>query len=212
MEIDGNWHVIKCWPTTASCNGIRYRTRAVAMNKTLTVVWRVFTSGNLITRPLILHQPRVSHHSWWIFKNHYSDVIMGTIASQIASVSIDYLSVSTGTDQRKHQSSASLAFVRGIHRHKWSVTRKCFHLMTSSKLLNIRQFQKTPSNNQLDGEKMMEILWWWDDQWNKTVLVSFVKMYKTCALTSYNFRVAVYCIWWMLDYVAEVISRHLILM
>ena len=46
--------------------------------------------------------------------------------------------VCSGTDQTKHQSSASLAFVRGIHRspvnspHKWPVTRKCFHLMTSS--------------------------------------------------------------------------------
>ena len=40
--------------------------------------------------------------------------------------------------RRKQQSSASLAFVRGIHRrpvnspHKWPVTRKMFHLMTSS--------------------------------------------------------------------------------
>ena len=40
--------------------------------------------------------------------------------------------------QQKHQSSASLAFVRGIHwwpvnsPHKGSVTRKCFHLITSS--------------------------------------------------------------------------------
>ena len=38
---------------------------------------------------------------------------------------------------KKHR-SASLAFERGIHRgpmnspHKWPVTRKCFHLMTSS--------------------------------------------------------------------------------
>ena len=37
-----------------------------------------------------------------------------------------------GTGQRKHQSSASLAFVRGIHRwpvnslHKWPVTQKMF--------------------------------------------------------------------------------------
>ena len=64
--------------------------------------------------------------------SHYTDVIMGTIASQITSVSIAYLTVSTGADQRKHQSSASLAFVRGIHRepvnspHKWPVTRKMF--------------------------------------------------------------------------------------
>ena len=63
---------------------------------------------------------------------HYSDVIMGTIASQITSVSIVYLTVSTGADQRKHQSSASLAFERGIQRwpvnspHKWPVMRKMF--------------------------------------------------------------------------------------
>ena len=41
-------------------------------------------------------------------------------------------------DQRKHVSSASLVFVRKIHRwpmnspHKWPGTRKCFHLMTSA--------------------------------------------------------------------------------
>ena len=63
---------------------------------------------------------------------------MGAIASQITSLSIVYLMVYSGTDQRKHQSSALLAFVWGIHRwpvnspHKWPVTRKCFHLMTSS--------------------------------------------------------------------------------
>ena len=63
---------------------------------------------------------------------HYCDVIMNTIASQITSLTIVYLTVNSGTDQRKHQSSASLAFVRGIHRrpvnspHKGPVTRKMF--------------------------------------------------------------------------------------
>ena len=38
------------------------------------------------------------------------------MASQIASLTIVYSTVYSGTDQRKHQSSASLAFVRGIHR------------------------------------------------------------------------------------------------
>ena len=43
-----------------------------------------------------------------------------------------YSTVYSGADQRKHQSSASLAFVCGIHRwpvnsaHKWPVTRKKF--------------------------------------------------------------------------------------
>ena len=50
-----------------------------------------------------------------IFPQHYSDVIMSTMASQITSLTIVYSSVYSGSDQRKHQSSASLAFVRGIH-------------------------------------------------------------------------------------------------
>ena len=57
---------------------------------------------------------------------------MGAIASQITRLTIVYSTVYSDADQRKHQSSASLAFVRGIHRgpvnspHKWSVTRKMF--------------------------------------------------------------------------------------
>ena len=63
---------------------------------------------------------------------HYGDVIMDTIASQITSLAIVFSTVYLDTDQRKHQSSASLAFVWGIHRgpvnspHKWPVTRILF--------------------------------------------------------------------------------------
>ena len=63
-------------------------------------------------------------------KLHYIDLIMGAVASQITSLTIVYSTVYSGADQRKHQSSASLAFVRGIHRwpvnspHKWPVTRR----------------------------------------------------------------------------------------
>ena len=55
---------------------------------------------------------------------------MGTIASQITSLTIVYPTVYSDANQRKHQSPASLAFVRGIHRgpvnspNKWPVTRK----------------------------------------------------------------------------------------
>ena len=63
---------------------------------------------------------------------HCSDVIMNTIASQITGASIVYSIVCSGEDQMKHQTSASLAFVRGIHRwqvnssHKGPITRKMF--------------------------------------------------------------------------------------
>ena len=57
---------------------------------------------------------------------------MGMIASQITSLASVYLTFYSGADQRKHQSSASLAFVRGIHwwplnsPHKWPVTQKMY--------------------------------------------------------------------------------------
>ena len=60
--------------------------------------------------------------------SHHCDVMM----SQITSLTIVYPTVYSDADQRKHQSSASLAFVRGIHwgpvnsPHKWPVTRKMF--------------------------------------------------------------------------------------
>ena len=63
---------------------------------------------------------------------------MGAIASQITSLTIVYSTIYSDVHKKKHQSSASLAFVRGIHRwpvnspHKGPVTRKCFHVMTSS--------------------------------------------------------------------------------
>ena len=64
--------------------------------------------------------------------NHYSDVIMSTMVFQITSLTIVYSTIYLGADQRKHQSSASLVFVWGIHRwpvnspHKWPVTWKLF--------------------------------------------------------------------------------------
>ena len=72
------------------------------------------------------------HKSGVKFVAHYNDDIMSAIASQITSLTSVYSTVYSDADQRKHQSSASLAFVRGIHRwpvnspHKWPVTRKMF--------------------------------------------------------------------------------------
>ena len=44
---------------------------------------------------------------------HYGDVIMGAMASQITSHMIVCTTVNSGADQRKHQSSASLALSAG---------------------------------------------------------------------------------------------------
>ena len=59
--------------------------------------------------------------------DHYGDVIMDAIASQITSLTVVYSTVYSDADQM-----ASPAFVWGIHRgqvnspHKWPVTRKMF--------------------------------------------------------------------------------------
>ena len=86
--------------------------------------------------PITHHHP----HAWGkldprlspVKQQHYNDVIMSTIASQVTSLTIVYSTVYSGADQSKHQSSAPLAFVRGIHRgpvnspHKGPVTRNMF--------------------------------------------------------------------------------------
>ena len=109
----------------------------------VSMLWRHLAFFFRITgrcpRPLLSiathrHQGRHRHQVC----SHYADVIMIEMASQITSLAIVYSIVYSDADQRKHQSSASLAFVRGNHRgpvnspRKWPVTRKCFHLMTSS--------------------------------------------------------------------------------
>ena len=92
----------------------------------------------------VVHAMRRQVKKWVIFSmiqpvlsysvktNHYNDTIISTMASQISSLAIVYSTVYSDADKRKHQSSASLAFVREIHRwpvntpHKWPVTRKMF--------------------------------------------------------------------------------------
>ena len=72
------------------------------------------------------------HTSFACVLSRCRDVMMGAMASQITGVSIVYSTVCLGVDQRKHQSSASLTFVRGINQwrvnspHKRPVTRKIF--------------------------------------------------------------------------------------
>ena len=74
---------------------------------------------------------------------------MSAIASPITSLTTVYSTVYSGADQRKPQSSASLAFVRGIHRwpvnspHKGPVTRKMFPF---DDVIMTRDYCETVSN------------------------------------------------------------------
>ena len=55
--------------------------------------------------------------------SHYNDVIMSAMASQITSLTSVYSTIYSGADQRKHQSTASLAYVRGI---RWWLVVCCW--------------------------------------------------------------------------------------
>ena len=91
-------------------------------------IWLFCISNNLGTETFLWV---TSPHKWQAVQ-HYNDIIMSAMASQITSLTIAYSTVYSGADQRKHKSSGSLAFVRGSHRwpvtspHKGPVTRKMF--------------------------------------------------------------------------------------
>ena len=93
------------------------------LTQMITKVLQTYTSANILNGNKLWQQGKVIHHH---------DVIMSTMAYQMNSLTIDYSTVYSGAGQRKHQNSASLAFVWGIHRwpvnslHKRPVTRKMF--------------------------------------------------------------------------------------
>ena len=64
-----------------------------------------------------------------ILTHNYSDDIMSALASSITSVSIVCSTAYSGADQRTHQSSASLAFVRGIHRWPSHYLNQCWNIV-----------------------------------------------------------------------------------
>ena len=86
----------------------------------------LFRIDNHHSEPLSLYRVGL------FLRTHYIDVIMTTMAFQITSLTVVYSTVYSDADQRKHQSSDSLAYVWGIHRrpvnspYKWPVTRKMF--------------------------------------------------------------------------------------
>ena len=103
-----------------------YNTERHQVLTELTVDWRSYAAYTTSARNWRTWEEIKSHFI------HYCDVVMATMSSQILSIAIVYSTAHSGGDQRKYQSSASLAFVRGINMwpvnspHKGSVTRKMF--------------------------------------------------------------------------------------
>ena len=89
-------------------------------------------AGIISLKRVLEANPGRSHGSADTLPLGHSTKIMYAMASQITSLAIVYSAVLSGANHRKHQSSASLAFVRGIHRwpmnspHKRLGTRKLF--------------------------------------------------------------------------------------
>ena len=115
----------------------------------ISLIYIYITRGQWVN--LHAHEKRIA--VW-----HYNDVIMTMVASQITSLTVVYSTVYSDADQRKHQSSVSLAFVRGIHRYRWiprtkgQLRGKCFHLMTSS-------WTKTCRKYYAEKASMLWMLW-----------------------------------------------------
>ena len=114
----------------------------------LSTLWNLYISH-------ILHCNDSIEMLFQCTSDHYRYIIMGVVASQITSLTIVYSTVYWGADQRKHQSSASLAFVRVMwpvnSPHKWPITPNmfpfddviiCFHDIMFDKLSIILVFSK----------------------------------------------------------------------
>ena len=112
--------------------------------------------------------------------NHYCDAIMGTVASQITSLTIVYTTVYSDADHSKHQSSASLAFVWGIHRrpvnspHKWPVTRKMFPF--DDVIMNEAEWRIYASvqHNNIASDNGLSPVWHQARIWNSAVILPII--------------------------------------
>ena len=93
--------------------------------------WNDTTTTNKMQDAALIIRDMV-HEQFCCTNATNDDVIKSVMASRITSLTIVYSTFYSGADQREHQSSASSAFVLGIHRwpvnspHKWPVTRKMF--------------------------------------------------------------------------------------
>ena len=109
------------WPTECFCGNKYLFLCVLSFSPGIVEIIRILPNAK--QTQLICTQPIP-----WLLM-HYNDVIMKAMASEITDVSIVCSTVCSGADRRKHQSSPSRAFVRGVHRwpvdspHKGPVTR-----------------------------------------------------------------------------------------
>ena len=134
------------------------------MNKTTLSVQKhkQFSDGNHLQTGLFWTKKSVVVLSPF-HNTHYNDVIMIAMASQITGFSIVCLTACSGADQRKHQSSASLAFVRGIHRwpvdspHERPVTMKMFPF---DDVIMLRWYRLFKPSSEKTGHRLSHCCCW----------------------------------------------------
>ena len=141
---------------------------------------------------------------------------MGTMVSQITSITIVYSTVYSDADQRKHQSSTSLAFVWGIHRgpvnspHKWPVTRKMFPFddvimiwRISHSLARLKFHQQRQLHRLVDSFTIMPL---------PPTRVSLHKQHIDCLHLIYWWQISCFMVnvfWWaMLDHQIWIGQNH----
>ena len=135
----------KCSPNNGWIGNSQFATEIPLWCHTVALLCHTLSICTLLSpRPIYRRDPRCHCACKWPsterpvgtwHRDGYNDIRVhdnDVMASQITGVSIVCSTVCSGADQRKHQSSASLAFMRGIHRwpvnspHKGPVTRRMF--------------------------------------------------------------------------------------
>ena len=125
---------------------------------------------------------------------------MRPMASQITSLTVVYTTLYSEEDKRKHQSSASLAFVWGIHRwpvnspHKWSVRWRMLPFDDVIMYVSHRRIL-----NSLNLEcwsvymRLRYVIQWYTIPWATKTLVIVRKVFNPNLQIS--FMCITYCIW-----------------
>ena len=125
-----NFYNYKCWLTISK--DVRYEIPMIIVFAQHSVLYEYELHLSAQLRQYCIVKILSANDGAAFYQSHYSDVIIKAMTSQITHVTIVYLTACADADQRKYQSSASLALVRWIHRwpvnspHKGPVMRKMF--------------------------------------------------------------------------------------